>query len=382
MKRNNEKLKIKYPAKSTLIGITFILIIFTYGILGSIYIMHLNLEDAFYFTMITIATVGYGDITPVTSLQKLFVTILAFDGIGIIAYIFTVIIDNFSERLEKSRSGSEMRKKLENMKNHYIVCGYGRVGSVVIKELLKRDQKIIIVDNNKEIIEDLKQRDSILNNNNVLVLYGDATNQETMDKFNIEDAYGLILTTGSDVNNVFIVLSLRDRAPDAWIISRASKRENIQRLYNAGADKVISPETSGGLDLFLAAIEPYLIRITDINKKELIEKEVNIILKHGCNIESVEYHLPGIKKPFKREVSIKTEKDFKEQLKEKMNSQESFEVLSSGTHSQLISGPNKQAVNKVIEELKENNLLIGVDMTDEELFKLNKENLKEIFEKQ
>lgn len=351
MKRNNEKLKIKYPAKSTLIGITFILIIFTYGILGSIYIMHLNLEDAFYFTMITIATVGYGDITPVTSLQKLFVTILAFDGIGIIAYIFTVIIDNFSERLEKSRSGSEMRKKLENMKNHYIVCGYGRVGSVVIKELLKRDQKIIIVDNNKEIIEDLKQRDSILNNNNVLVLYGDATNQETMDKFNIEDAYGLILTTGSDVNNVFIVLSLRDRAPDAWIISRASKRENIQRLYNAGADKVISPETSGGLDLFLAAIEPYLIRITDINKKELIEKEVNIILKHGCNIESVEYHLPGIKKPFKREVSIKTEKDFKEQLKEKMNSQESFEVLSSGTHSQLISGPNKQAVNKVIEEI-------------------------------
>lgn len=344
--------------------------------------MHLNLENAIYFTMITIATVGYGDITPITSLQKLFVIILAFDGIGIIAYIFTAIIDNFSERLEKSRSGSEMRKKLENMKNHYIVCGYGRVGSVVIKELLKRDQKIIIVDNNKETIEDLKQHDSILDNDNVLVLYGDATNQETMDKFNIENAYGLILTTGSDVNNVFIVLSLRDRAPDAWIISRASKRENIQRLYNAGADKVISPETSGGLDLFLAAIEPYLIRITDINKKEFIEKEVSIILKHGCNIESVEYHLPGIKKPFKREVSIKTEKDFKEQIEERMNSQESFEVLSSGTHSQLISGPNKQAINKVIEELKENNLLIGVNMSDEDLFKLNKENLKEIFEKQ
>ncbi|MGN1363438.1 MAG: NAD-binding protein [Methanobrevibacter sp.] len=381
MKINTEK-KINYPAKSTLIGITLILIIFTYGILGSIYIMHLNLENAIYFTMITIATVGYGDITPITSLQKLFVIILAFDGIGIIAYIFTAIIDNFSERLEKSRSGSEMRKKLENMKNHYIVCGYGRVGSVVIKELLKRDQKIIIVDNNKETIEDLKQHDSILDNDNVLVLYGDATNQETMDKFNIEDAYGLILTTGSDVNNVFIVLSLRDRAPDAWIISRASKRENIQRLYNAGADKVISPETSGGLDLFLAAIEPYLIRITDINKKEFIEKEVSIILKHGCNIESVEYHLPGIKKPFKREVSIKTEKDFKEQIEERMNSQESFEVLSSGTHSQLISGPNKQAINKVIEELKENNLLIGVNMSDEDLFKLNKENLKEIFEKQ
>ncbi|OWT32830.1 hypothetical protein BGI41_05600 [Methanobrevibacter sp. 87.7] len=381
MNKNNKKLKIKHPARSTLFGIAFIVIIFVYGILGSIYIMHLNLEDALYFTIITIATVGYGDITPVTVLQKIFVTILAFDGIGIIAYIFSVIIDNFSERIEKSRSGLAMRKKLENMKNHYIVCGYGRVGSVVIKELLKRDQKIIIVDNNKEIIENLKEHESILDNDNVLVLYGDATNQETMDKFNIENAYGLILTTGSDVNNVFIVLSLRDKAPDAWIISRASKKENIQRLYNAGANKVISPETSGGLDLFLAAIEPYLIRITDINKKEFIEEEIKIILKNGCNIESVEYHLPGIKKPFKREVSIKTEEDLKEQLKERLNSQESFEVLSSGTHSQLISGPNKQCINNVIKELKEKNLLIGVDMSDDELFKLNKENFKEIIEK-
>ena len=93
-------------------------------------------------------------------------------------------------------------------------------------------------------------------NPNILTLVGDATDQNTMNKFKIKESNALILTTRSDVTNLFIVLSIRDISPDTWIVSRASKEENIKRLYNAGADKVISPETSGGTDIFLSAVKP------------------------------------------------------------------------------------------------------------------------------
>lgn len=378
-----KNIKLEIPTKITVVGIVFIIIIFAYGILGSIYIMHLNIENALYFTMITIATVGYGDITPTNSVQKLFVIFLAFAGIGIIAYIFSAIIDNFSIKLEKTRSGSKMKKKLENMENHYIVCGYGRVGRVVINELLKRNQKIIIIDNDKEVIENIKENEKFENNGDIVILYGDATDQDIMDKFNIEKSNGLILTTGSDVNNVFIVLSLRDKAPNSWIVSRASKEENIERLYNAGADKVISPETSGGIELFLAALKPYLVKITDMNHNELLEKEIEILLKYNCNIENIEYHLPGIEKPFKREISIRSKDDLNKHIHEINQNQKVIEVIeeiSNGIHSQLISG-SKESIDKAIEELKRENLLIGVNMTNQEILRLNQKNIDEILNK-
>lgn len=369
--------------KFIIIGLLLIGVLIIYGVIGSIILMKLNIVDALYYTIITIATVGYGDITPLTPLEKIFSISLSLAGIGIIAYIFSTIFENVSNNIKIRRRQMKMNKKMKNMTDHYILCGYGRVGNVVLNELIKRKQKVIVIDDNKEAIEKLKEEENISQNPDILTITGDATSQNIMNKFKINESNGLILTTGSDVTNLFIVLSIREISPNAWIVSRASKEENIKRLYDAGANNVISPETSGGLDLFLSAVKPNLVRITDINITENLEKRISIVLKHECTIESIEFHFPFIEKPFNIDVGFKTEKDLIEFLETHEKSEikhtlDSMTLLSQGIHSHLISGPNSQAIDNVIKELKANNLVTGVNLTNKEILNMNRQNMEKI----
>ena len=132
--------------KTGIYGILIIVIIFLYGILGSIFIMNLNIFDSIYYTVITIATVGYGDIIPVTPLQKIFSVTLALSGVGLLAYIVTFIISSVTQNLHDIRSGRLMERKLADMENHYVLCGFGRVGLSVFEELKKRDRIDVILD--------------------------------------------------------------------------------------------------------------------------------------------------------------------------------------------------------------------------------------------
>lgn len=354
-------------------GILAIIIIFIYGILGSHYIMHLNINNSIYYTVITIATVGYGDIIPVTHLQKFFSTSLALTGIGLIAYIFTIIITSFEENLHDIRSGRIMERKLAEMENHYILCGFGRVGAAVYEELMKRNQKVIIIEKDEEKLEDIDEDE------NVIALHANATEDKTLKKVNIDKSLGVIVTTGSDVDNLFIVLTTRELYEDAWIISRASKKESIKRLKNAGANKVISPEVSGGNDIYFAAVQPNLVHITQNHGIEYLEREFEILKKHNCHLENIEYYFPGIRTPVTRTIGVldEEEKDhFIDMVKNNPEVKESLDVMYktvNGVHSHWISGADKTHVDMAIEDLKKEGSLLGINLDFKEINEFTKQ---------
>ena len=354
-------------------AVLIIVLILIYGILGSIYIMGLDIYDSIYYTIITLATVGYGDIIPTTPLQKIFSVTLALSGVGVLAYIVTFIISSVTQNLQDMRSGRIMERKLADMQNHYILCGYGRVGTAVYEELMKRNQKVIIIEKNEEKLEDIEE------NENVILLNGNATEDKTLKKLNIDKSLGVIVATGSDVDNLFIVLTTRELYNDAWIVSRASKKESINRLKHAGANKVISPESSGGTDIYFAAVQPNLVHITERHGVDYIGKELEILRKYNCHLENIEYHFHGIKTPVSRTIGVLDESEednFVERINADKNVRESLETIYSTVnevHSHWISGPDQFFLNMAIKELENEGIVLGVNLSFDEINEFTKQ---------
>ena len=354
-------------------AVLIIVLILIYGILGSIYIMGLDIYDSIYYTIITLATVGYGDIIPTTPLQKIFSVTLALSGVGVLAYIVTFIISSVTQNLQDMRSGRIMERKLADMQNHYILCGFGRVGTAVYEELMKRNQKVIIIEKNEEKLEDIEE------NENVILLNGNATEDKTLKKLNIDKSLGVIVATGSDVDNLFIVLTTRELYNDAWIVSRASKKESVKRLKHAGANKVISPESSGGTDIYFAAVQPNLVHITERHGVDYIGKELEILRKYNCHLENIEYHFHGIKTPVSRTIGVLDESEednFVERINADKNVRESLETIYSTVnevHSHWISGPDQFFLNMAIKELENEGIVLGVNLSFDEINEFTKQ---------
>lgn len=345
-----------------------LMVLFIYGIIGSMYIMNLDIINSLYYTVITIATVGYGDIIPITPVQKLFTITLVLGGVGLVAYVFTLALTVISMAVEEVTSGSRQRRRIAAAKNHFILCGYGRVGSAVFKQLQRRNQEAIIIERNRNIIEK-----ELWEEPEILAIPGDATDEDILKSAGIKKARGIIIATGEDVDNLFITLTARELHPEIWIVARASKSENIKRLYRSGADKVISPETSGGEDIYFAAIQPTLMKITMMHGVSNIKKEAEIILRYGATLENIEYHLPEFKEPLVRKIEISQMDElnkFMDSLERdparKSSLQRVYESVS-GIHSHWISGQDRESLDRIVGELKKEGLLLGVNLNDDEI---------------
>ncbi len=152
-----------------------VIILLAYGIAGSIFIMGLDPLNALYFTVQTIATVGFGDIRPITPVQKLFTVTLVLGGVGLLAYAFTLTITVVTMAVEEITSGAKHRRKIAATMDHFVLCGYGRVGSAVHKELKKRKRNVIIIERNKNVVEKELWEDP-----DILAIPGDATDESIM----------------------------------------------------------------------------------------------------------------------------------------------------------------------------------------------------------
>ena len=214
--------------------------------------------DAFYMTVITLTTVGFQEVEPLGDRGRLFTTLLILLGVGTVAYGLSTIGDylltaGVIERLQKRGVMREIRK----MSNHTIICGAGRVGMTAGATMEETGSAFVLVDEDPQDLAEARE-------NGWVVLDGDATRDEVLQEAGVERASGVLVCTGSDATNLFIVLSARALNSDLFIVTRSVEAANDAKMRRAGADKVISPYQIGGRHMANLAVRPHVTEFLDV----------------------------------------------------------------------------------------------------------------------
>jgi voltage-gated potassium channel len=229
------------------------------GIAGYMLVEKYNFFDAFYMTIITVATVGYGEVHTLSDDGRLFTIFLIITSFGTFAYAITSIsryvMDGEFNRYFKIYKVNESIKKLED---HVIICGFGRNGKQAAHVLKKHNKRFVVIEEKKDVITSLSHKYSDL------VIQGDSTQDEVLLRAGILKAKALITTLPVDADNLFIVLSARSLNSKLTIISRASEENTDKKLKIAGADNVIMPDKIGGAHMASLVMKPDVMEFVDI----------------------------------------------------------------------------------------------------------------------
>ena len=229
------------------------------GVAGFMYIENYDFLNAFYMAVITISTVGFTEVFELSANGRLFTALYIIVNLGIFAYVVSVLTAYLFEGKLKSVFNSFMSdREISKLKDHIIVCGYGRNGSQACEELIKAGRDFVVIEKNPEI------RQSVTSKLNFKMLIADATIDNNLKSAGIERAKEIIITTPSDASNVFITLTARELKPDIKIIARASETETEAKLYRAGADRVILPDHLGGMFMAQMVTKPVVIEFLDL----------------------------------------------------------------------------------------------------------------------
>lgn len=227
------------------------------GISGYMLIDRWNLFDAFYMTIITISTVGYGEIHPQSAAGRVFTSFLIVFGVGTMLFGFGVFAETLAENsFGIFRRQRQMERRLKELRDHFIVCGYGRIGTEIVIEFEEHHVPYVIIERTEEALDRLHKEEK-------LHVEGDAASEEMLKGAGIERAKGLISAVDSDERAVYITLAARALNPKLYIISRAGHPESVRRLELAGADRVISPYRMAGHLMAELAVRPGLVDILD-----------------------------------------------------------------------------------------------------------------------
>ena len=264
--------------KRTRILIYFVFLI-TIGTVGFYFIGGSNWSwiDSLYMTVITLSTVGYGEVHDLGELGKIWAILLIIFGVTGIGALLRAINEEFIE--SKLFWNKKMIKNISKLKNHYIICGYGRMGAVIAKELEEKGRKFLIIENNEQKVEKIRSK-------GMYCIHGDATSEEILADARFDSANGVAVVLDTDRDNLFVTLSLKTANPDLFILSRCSKEDNEAKLIRAGANKVVNPYTAGGH------------RMAEILAKPQVEDSISVISsKHSdLNLTIDEISLSGLGK--------------------------------------------------------------------------------------
>jgi voltage-gated potassium channel len=260
--------------KKLRLSLTLLFLVIAFGTSGYYFVEGMPLFDALYMTVITISTVGFSEIRPLSVYGRIITMCVISTGITIGAYTIGTMLRMFIEgELKKSFERKKMETQIAKLRDHYIICGFGRIGALICKELQSYNTKMVIIEKDPHVIEQLEHSD-------FLYLDMDATSEETLIAAGIMNAKGLVTAVTSDADNVFIILTAKGLRPDLFVLSRSSDVKNEGKLIRAGASRVVSPYLIGGRRMAQMLIKPTVTDFIDIammnNNLDLLMEEVRI----------------------------------------------------------------------------------------------------------
>jgi len=249
---------LRGPLRRLAFALVGLVLLLGYGTVGYVLIEGYSFLNALFMTVITVSTVGYEEVRPLDASGKVFtISVIALGVIGFL-YTFSTLVELLSSG-EWQRHGRARRvqRRLDNLRDHVIVCGYGRTGRNAVIELNQSQQQFVVIEWNPDGLASVEQ-------DRVLHVLGDASNDEVLERAGIRRARALISAVDSDERNVYIVLTARTLRPDLYIVARSSHPDSAEKLHRAGADRVVSPYTLSGRRMAALAMQPAVVDTFDL----------------------------------------------------------------------------------------------------------------------
>ncbi|MDD5722351.1 MAG: potassium channel protein [Syntrophales bacterium] len=243
------------------VAFSFLILITLVGTLGYHFLEGWSLANSFYATIVTLGTVGFGDFYPISPMEKCFAIFLIVFGVGTMAYTFAMIMEVLMEgRLKSILGRGKLEKQINNMQDHYIICGYGKIGNLICTELAHEKIGLVVVENNPERLEGIED-------DGFVHIHGSATEDKILLRAGIKRAKGVVCALPTDADNLYVVLTAKELNPDVFVLSRFEDNASERRLIKAGADRVISPYRVGGLRMSQAILRPAMLDFIEITTR-------------------------------------------------------------------------------------------------------------------
>ncbi len=235
-------------------ALVLLLIVLVVGTVGYL-LLGFGFVDALYQTVTTVATVGYREVQPLSTVGKVFTMALILVGVGATLYAFSVLIETLIEgRLLDLLGRRRMERTITSMHDHVIICGWGRVGRAIAAEVADAGRPLVVIDHDEERLTDSPHP----------TVLGDATEDATLEAAGIGRAAALVAAVDVDASNSFITLSARAMRPELFIVARARSGDSESKLLRAGADRVVNPQNIGGARMAAFVLRPHVAEFLDV----------------------------------------------------------------------------------------------------------------------
>lgn len=291
--------------KRVVISVILVLLTVLIGTAGYMIVEKWSLIDSLYMTVITLSTIGYGEVRPLSDAGRIYTIFLIFFGVGFALFAAGAVVQYMVEgQLQAVLGRRRLDNKINKLKNHYIICGYGRIGRVLCQKLKGNPVDMVVIEKDPDLVP-------VMEEDGVLYLSGDAASESILSRAGIERAKGLVSALATDMDNVFLVLTARQLNKTLHIIARASQEDTKTKLMAAGADKVESPYDIGATNMAQRILRPTVTSFLDLaldqHKKADIQMEEipvapisdlnNIMLKDSGIRQKYNLIIIAIKKP-------------------------------------------------------------------------------------